>query len=99
MITVSYFVVPSQNFPHGYASSLAYSYLMLSTSYETLRGGNFVVFNPILDSQPDSPEWMRVTLEDEVRIIGMEETQNSVMYLIGEQSFKIDPRRSIHHTV
>lgn len=51
-------------------------------SYETLQDGKLVTFNPVLDAKPDSPEWMRVTLEDGVRIIGMKEAQNGVLYLI-----------------
>ncbi|KAG1783379.1 hypothetical protein EV702DRAFT_1265114 [Suillus placidus] len=51
-------------------------------SYETLQDGKLVTFNPVPDTKPDSPEWMRVTLEDGVRIIGMKEAQNGVLYLI-----------------
>ncbi|KIK42456.1 hypothetical protein CY34DRAFT_804880 [Suillus luteus UH-Slu-Lm8-n1] len=51
-------------------------------SYETLQDGKLVTFNPVPDAKPDAPEWMRVTLEDGVRIIGMKEAQNGVLYLI-----------------
>jgi len=51
-------------------------------SYETLQDEKLVTFNPISSSKPDSPEWMRVTLEDGVRIIGMKEAHNGVLYLI-----------------
>lgn len=51
-------------------------------SYETLQDGKLVTFNPIPNTKPDSPEWMRVTLEDGVRIIGMKEAHNGVLYLI-----------------
>ncbi|KAG2037525.1 hypothetical protein BDR03DRAFT_956805 [Suillus americanus] len=51
-------------------------------SYETLQDGKLVTFNPVPDTKPDSPEWMRVTLEDGVRIIGMKEAQNGVLYLL-----------------
>ncbi|KAG0706698.1 hypothetical protein DFH29DRAFT_900994 [Suillus ampliporus] len=51
-------------------------------SYETLQDGKLVTFTSIPDSKPDSPEWMRVTLEDGVRIVGMKEAQNGVLYLI-----------------
>ncbi|KAG1742625.1 uncharacterized protein EDB91DRAFT_1051678 [Suillus paluster] len=51
-------------------------------SYETLQDGRLVTFTPVPKSKPDSPDWMRVTLEDGVRIIGMREAQNGVLYLI-----------------
>ncbi|KAG2141084.1 hypothetical protein DEU56DRAFT_797208 [Suillus clintonianus] len=51
-------------------------------SYETLQDGKLVAVTPVPNSKPDSPEWMRVTLEDGVRIIGMKKAQNGVIYLI-----------------
>ncbi|KAG1902672.1 uncharacterized protein F5891DRAFT_1022841 [Suillus fuscotomentosus] len=54
----------------------------IPVSYETLQDGKLVTFNPVSNTRPDSPEWMRVTLEDGVRIIGMKEAQNGVLYLI-----------------
>ncbi|OAX41016.1 hypothetical protein K503DRAFT_736490 [Rhizopogon vinicolor AM-OR11-026] len=51
-------------------------------TYETLQDEKLITFNPVPNSKPDLPEWMRVTLEDGVRIIGMKEAQNGVLYLI-----------------
>lgn len=42
-------------------------------TYETLQDAKLVTFTPDAHPKPDSPEWMRVTLEDGVRIIGMKE--------------------------
>lgn len=42
-------------------------------TYETLQDEKLVTFTPVPHAKPDSPEWMRVTLEDGVRIIGMKE--------------------------
>jgi len=51
-------------------------------TYETLQDAKLVTFTPDAHPKPDSPEWMRVTLEDGVRIIGMKEALNGVLYLI-----------------
>lgn len=51
-------------------------------SYETLQDGKLVTFNPVPDAKPDSPEWMRVTLEDGVPIIGMKEVSSVIFYAL-----------------
>ncbi|KAG1793789.1 uncharacterized protein BJ212DRAFT_1571977, partial [Suillus subaureus] len=51
-------------------------------SYETLQDGKLVTFNPVSDTKTDSPEWMRVTLEDGVRIIGMKEVSSVIFYAL-----------------
>jgi len=54
-------------------------------TYETLLEGKSVTFSPVHvkgEKGKDLPEWAGVTLEGGVRIIGMKEAENGVIYMI-----------------
>ncbi|KAF8079334.1 hypothetical protein FPV67DRAFT_111346 [Lyophyllum atratum] len=50
--------------------------------YPTLLDGKTISFKPVSKNNGKGPEWSRVTLEDGVRIIGMKEGLNGVLFLI-----------------
>ncbi|KAF8836694.1 hypothetical protein BDN67DRAFT_936447 [Paxillus ammoniavirescens] len=51
-------------------------------TYDTMLDGKSVTFTPVSGARKDLPEWSRVTLENGVRIIGMKEGANGVIYII-----------------
>ncbi|KAF5384865.1 hypothetical protein D9615_000925 [Tricholomella constricta] len=53
-----------------------------SEQHPTLLHRKSISFTPISKNDGKGPEWSRVTLEDGVRIIGMKEGLNGVLYLI-----------------
>ncbi|KDQ62902.1 hypothetical protein JAAARDRAFT_28872 [Jaapia argillacea MUCL 33604] len=53
-----------------------------SHTYDTLLSGKSVSFKEIRNDDAEAPEWARVVLEDDIRIIGMKEAMNGVFYLI-----------------
>ncbi|KAG5636535.1 hypothetical protein H0H81_007702 [Sphagnurus paluster] len=56
--------------------------IRLDSEYPTLLEGKTISFRPISKNDGKGPEWSRVTLEDGVRIIGMKEGSNGVLFLI-----------------
>jgi len=52
------------------------------TSYPTLLHQRTVTFPPAPNADPRSPDWGRVLLNGEARILGMKEALNGVMYVV-----------------
>ncbi|RDB26546.1 hypothetical protein Hypma_005636 [Hypsizygus marmoreus] len=53
-----------------------------SQNHPTMLHGKSLVFTSISKNNGQGPEWSRMTLEDGIRIIGMREGLNGVLYLI-----------------
>ncbi|KAF9225143.1 hypothetical protein BS17DRAFT_778210 [Gyrodon lividus] len=51
-------------------------------TYDTMLDGKSVTFTPVSGTRKDSLDWSRVTLENGVRILGMKEGANGVIYMI-----------------
>jgi len=62
---------------------------LTSQTYDTLLAGKSVTFDPIKGSDESKPEWTRVVIEGDSRIIGMKEASNGVLYLV-DGTVKVD---------
>lgn len=55
--------------------------LLSSDSYDTLLAGKSVSFEEVSDDE-NAEDWQRVRLNDGVRLLGIKEAQNGVVYMI-----------------
>ncbi|KAI0964120.1 hypothetical protein AcW1_001016 [Taiwanofungus camphoratus] len=62
--------------------------LLSPSLHETLLEGKSVTFEQA-DGDKDAPEWTRVRLNDDIRLIDMKEAANGVMYVI-DGTVKVD---------
>lgn len=55
--------------------------LLTPGTHETMLDGKNVTFQAV-DPDENEPEWTRVRMDDDVRLISMKEAQNGVLYII-----------------